>query len=443
MTTKTPTNTKTSNRRTRSGRKPKTTRSEIPAPRQLPSGRWQVYAWNPVLKARHVVKNPEPGSGGTWETEWQASQAQLAHLNAIDSGYEAAGVDVVRKVSTPVAHPFAEVVDEWLPTQGGTTASRSTRKSVVKGLTARFGGEDVATITKQTYETWDAQEERGDRDNGVEPKSTATRQSRLTYFRQIIRYAKDKGYCADDITTGLSVKVYRNVEPVILSPADFDVLCKSMPDWFQAAAVLSYECGLRAAEVAGLRWLRISDLDGDHPVVTVKDVMERDMVRRPITKGGTVRVVPLTPNAVLALKALRKLHGNDVPGDYVIRNSRNNPLAPNNPARILRVAFKKSGLCGEQPRYHDLRHAAATRMKKSGADLKQIQRMLGHADLKITDRYLPDVEVEDLRAAMVRAAQGPVAEAVAEPQGVFVPVERLALIERLLEAAGEAGLLAA
>jgi site-specific recombinase XerD len=49
--------------------------------------------------------------------------------------------------------------------------------------------------------------------------------------------------------------------------------------------------------------------------------------------------------------------------------------------------------------WHDLRHEAACRWLARGLDLRAIQLLLGHADLKTTRRYL-NVTEEELRTAM-------------------------------------------
>lgn len=49
--------------------------------------------------------------------------------------------------------------------------------------------------------------------------------------------------------------------------------------------------------------------------------------------------------------------------------------------------------------WHDLRHEAASRWLAKGLDLRAIQLLLGHADLKTTQRYL-NVTDEELRKAM-------------------------------------------
>ena len=51
---------------------------------------------------------------------------------------------------------------------------------------------------------------------------------------------------------------------------------------------------------------------------------------------------------------------------------------------------------------HALRHACATHLLRGGADIRQIQVLLGHASLRSTERYTR-VELSDLREVMRRA----------------------------------------
>ena len=49
--------------------------------------------------------------------------------------------------------------------------------------------------------------------------------------------------------------------------------------------------------------------------------------------------------------------------------------------------------------WHDLRHEGASRLPADGVDIRTIQLMLGHADIKQTQRYL-NVTDDELRKAM-------------------------------------------
>ncbi len=55
-------------------------------------------------------------------------------------------------------------------------------------------------------------------------------------------------------------------------------------------------------------------------------------------------------------------------------------------------------------RFHDLRHTAAAWLIKSGASLKHVADLLGHSDVRVTQRYA-HLAVADLRRAVARMPQ--------------------------------------
>ena len=63
-------------------------------------------------------------------------------------------------------------------------------------------------------------------------------------------------------------------------------------------------------------------------------------------------------------------------------------------ARVDRAKLRQIDL-----HWHDLRHEGACRLLKDGVDIRTIQLMLGHADIKQTQRYL-NITDEELRKAM-------------------------------------------
>ena len=57
----------------------------------------------------------------------------------------------------------------------------------------------------------------------------------------------------------------------------------------------------------------------------------------------------------------------------------------------------------EDLHFHDLRHTAATRMAETGAEPSTIKDILGHSDIRMTDRYTHVVAARK-RAALERIA---------------------------------------
>ena len=70
----------------------------------------------------------------------------------------------------------------------------------------------------------------------------------------------------------------------------------------------------------------------------------------------------------------------------------------------IKIAWTKAKAKAGVPNYarlHDLGHTPATRMLKAEGDITKVGALLGHADLKSTQRYAK-VDFEELRAAMER-----------------------------------------
>jgi site-specific recombinase XerD len=130
----------------------------------------------------------------------------------------------------------------------------------------------------------------------------------------------------------------------------------------RAILELTYSCGLRSAEVVGLR---LSDVDFDQESVRV------------LGKGGKERVVPLGERAGCALARY-------------LRDARPALARGANDALFLSVrgrALDTSVLRRLMHNPHRLRHAYATHLLEGGADLRTIQELLGHASLSTTQIY--------------------------------------------------------
>ena len=80
---------------------------------------------------------------------------------------------------------------------------------------------------------------------------------------------------------------------------------------------------------------------------------------------------------------------------YQIRVSED-PLYTFDDSLHLLLAFNKETA---DLHWHDLRHEGACRLLADGVDIRTIQLMLGHADIKQTQRYL-NITDEELRKAM-------------------------------------------
>ncbi|MGE8940322.1 tyrosine recombinase XerC [Leptospira interrogans] len=158
-------------------------------------------------------------------------------------------------------------------------------------------------------------------------------------------------------------------------------------DWVAArdtaVLLLLYGSGLRISEAIGLKTSEAPSADRD--------------VLRITGKGGKERIVPVLPVTIAAIDDYRALCPYPLKSnEELFRGAKGGPLS----ARIIQLAIAKArGVLGlpETATPHALRHSFATHLLSSGADLRQIQELLGHASLSTTQIYT-EVDRERLLA---------------------------------------------
>ncbi len=170
-------------------------------------------------------------------------------------------------------------------------------------------------------------------------------------------------------------------------------------DWIaarnRAVLLLLYGCGLRISEALSLT-LRAAPIDGrDVMVISGKGGKERIVPALAIVSAALARYIDLCPFPIS-------------PDGFLFLGARGGPLSP----RLVQLAMEKLradlGL-PDTATPHALRHSFATHLLSAGADLRQIQELLGHASLSTTQAYT-EVDRDRLLAvydaAHPRAASG-------------------------------------
>jgi site-specific recombinase XerD len=142
----------------------------------------------------------------------------------------------------------------------------------------------------------------------------------------------------------------------------------------RALLELLYATGARIAEACGL------DLDA---------VDQAQQLVRLDGKGGKQRIVPLGEPAVDALEFyLRSARGRLIGSattNAVLLNTQGGRLGTRDARTAVQRAGLAAGLGHVTP--HTLRHSYATHLLEHGADVRQVQELLGHASLATTQRY--------------------------------------------------------
>jgi integrase len=168
--------------------------------------------------------------------------------------------------------------------------------------------------------------------------------------------------------------------------------------------------GLRRGEACGLRDTDV-DLDAAHLTIAqqITTVGYKPIVTTVKSDAGD-RVVPLGPKTVTELRGYltrragwQQVSGNDWPdtGLFFVRPD-GKAWHPQSISDRFDQLVAGSGL--PPVRLHDLRHCAATYLRHGGADLKEIQEVLGHSDIAITSDTYTSVVLEFQRTHADAAA---------------------------------------
>ena len=159
----------------------------------------------------------------------------------------------------------------------------------------------------------------------------------------------------------------------------------------RAALEVFYSSGLRVSELVGLDW---ADIDFQLGILRV------------VGKGSKERIVPIGEVAMQALRDyaadLGEKHKIVCKGETpVFLNNRARRITTRSMARMVEKRLKQAGLAVKMGP-HGLRHSFATHLLNSGADLRSIQELLGHASLSTTQRYT-HVNLDQLTAVYDKA----------------------------------------
>jgi integrase len=139
--------------------------------------------------------------------------------------------------------------------------------------------------------------------------------------------------------------------------------------------------GLRLAELCGMKWDRIDFTNNQMSVTRTRDKYGL----KETTKTKIKRFVPMTPEVKLLLAALYKKnqqHGNP----YVFLEANGSEVKYDHIYRRFHKAQDRAGITNKL-RFHDLRHTFSTNYMSNGGNVFELQKLLGHTDIKMTMRY--------------------------------------------------------
>ncbi|WKZ15475.1 MAG: tyrosine-type recombinase/integrase [Candidatus Jettenia caeni] len=151
--------------------------------------------------------------------------------------------------------------------------------------------------------------------------------------------------------------------------------------WLKDIIIFDLHTGLRQGELLDLQWNRVN-------------LFRRTIIIQE-SKNGKPRTIPLNQIAISILTEKSKIR--NIKNDLVFTSSVGTRIDQDNLRRVFEKVLQKAGIGNFH--FHDLRHTFATRLAQKGVDIYTIAKLLGHKDIRMTQRYAHHCP-ESLRGAI-------------------------------------------
>ncbi len=205
-----------------------------------------------------------------------------------------------------------------------------------------------------------------------ENKSSSTVSRYSLSIKSFFRFLRRTRRVVEDVMDEVIIPRIKKTLPYVPSIEEIEKIlsspnqetCCGVRD--RAILEVLYSSGLRATELCALR---------------VEDVTEKSITIR-CGKGNKGRTIPITSTAWNWIQQYLDGHTGD---DFLFVTSMGNPLTRQFLGDIIRRHATRAGVKKVTP--HTIRHACATHLLSSGADIRMIQAVLGHASIASTQRY--------------------------------------------------------
>lgn len=208
-------------------------------------------------------------------------------------------------------------------------------------------------------------------------KSPKTIQHIFAIVRQTWNLAKREGFViGDSPTKQVKLPKIDNERQRFLTHEEANILidnvrCRSQQ--LYELCLIALHCGLRAGEIFKLTW---ADVDIDRKILMLRG-----------TKSGKSRVAFMTEEVA----DLFRTKSPSKPSDLVFTSAMGKQIISVSNAfdRAVKEIGLNNGINDSKQRvcFHSLRHTYASWHVESGTDLYVVQKLLGHSNFKMTERY--------------------------------------------------------
>lgn len=299
---------------------------------------------------------------------------------------------------------MADWLQTWLAARGDLRATtRSRIESIIEThIVPELGTIPIGNVTRLRVQEWAS----------ALPGAPATVRKIVNVLSGALRFAVEDGRLPSNPAQRLklpkptkTLKRYLSHDQVAALAQAIDQSKDGRKHGYGLVVLVLAYCGLRWGELSGLR-IRDLDLEAKHPRLTVEQTVVADKGYQRIEppKDYEHRSIPIPAFLVGLLRAQIAGRPADAP---VFCGIRTGTWLRNHVYRVgwFDAAAEAVGIKGLTP--HELRHTAASLAVSAGANVKAVQRMLGHASAAVTlDVYadLFDDDLDGVARALDRAA---------------------------------------
>ncbi len=158
--------------------------------------------------------------------------------------------------------------------------------------------------------------------------------------------------------------------PVVLARSEIQSMIACISNGKHKLLIaLAYGAGLRVSEVVDLK---VKDVDFSELVVHLKEA-----------KGKKDRITVFPEKLKTGIQNL--IAGKDK-NDFLFASERGGKLTTRTAQKIFENAMKKTSI-KKDATFHSLRHSFATHLLENGTDVRYVQELLGHQNIRTTQRY--------------------------------------------------------
>ncbi len=207
----------------------------------------------------------------------------------------------------------------------------------------------------------------------------------LSSIKSLFRWAHAQGLTSSNPINGIHSLKEERVLPSFIAKSRMNTLLEECADSADSEDFITvrnaliiklfYSTGLRLSELTSLT---SASFNSDYSTLKV------------IGKGNKERVVPIVESLRSQIKSYinKFLPKNICTGHFfpLFLTSKGNQLSSNMIYRIVRKELSEAGVEGKKSP-HVLRHTFATHLLNSGADMREIEELLGHSSLQATQLY--------------------------------------------------------